>query len=78
MSESDPPNQERSIPSAGTEKEGTPEEDYAARMVRLEAAMLTEALRDAGWNQTQAARRLKMPLRTLQHKIKVLGLKRND
>jgi DNA-binding NtrC family response regulator len=75
-SEPDAPDRESPVPVAPRREEGSPQEAYGAQMVRLEAAMLVEALRDAGWNQTQAARRLKMPLRTLQHKIKVLGLKK--
>lgn len=52
--------------------------DYASRMVSREVEILAEALRETGWNQTKAAQNLEMPLRTLQHKIKVLGLKKPD
>ena len=45
-------------------------------MDRLEAEVLLDALRACGWNQTHAARRLQMPLRTLVHKIKVHGLRK--
>jgi DNA-binding NtrC family response regulator len=43
---------------------------------QVERALITDALRDAGWNQTRAAERLKMPVRTLAHKMKELGIRR--
>jgi DNA-binding NtrC family response regulator len=46
------------------------------RVDRVEAEIIVEALREAGWSQTEAARRLDVPLRTLQHKIKTLGIKK--
>lgn len=45
-------------------------------MTHREKEILVEALRQAGNNQTEAARLLDVPLRTLQHKIKQLGVKR--
>jgi DNA-binding NtrC family response regulator len=52
------------------------EGDFRTRMERLEVVLLTEALREASWNQTETARRLQMPLRTLVHKLKMLGIRR--
>lgn len=49
---------------------------FKERMEKLEVEVLIGALREAGWNQTEAARRLGMPLRTLQYKIKQHGIKR--
>jgi DNA-binding NtrC family response regulator len=49
---------------------------FKERMEQLEVEVLIAALREAGWNQTEAARRLDMPLRTLQYKIKTHGIKR--
>jgi transcriptional regulator with GAF, ATPase, and Fis domain len=46
------------------------------RLEQIEADLLLEALRASDWNQTEAARRLELPLRTLQHKIKVYGIKK--
>ncbi|WP_437803974.1 sigma 54-interacting transcriptional regulator [Sorangium sp. So ce693] len=46
------------------------------RLDQIEAELLLEALRASDWNQTEAARRLELPLRTLQHKIKVYGIKK--
>jgi DNA-binding NtrC family response regulator len=45
-------------------------------LARREKEILVEALRQAGNSQTEAARLLDVPLRTLQHKLKVLGVKR--
>ncbi len=70
---------ERDEPGAAPDEPQQPLEtsdDYASRMLRLEADLLAEALARTGWNQTRAAKELRMPLRTLQHKIKVLGLKK--
>ena len=49
-------------------------EDFRSHMENVEIRVLLAGLRDAGWNQSAAARRLKMPLRTLVHKIRVYGL----
>ena len=43
----------------------------------LETEMIVEALRRAEGNQTEAARLLKMPVRTLAHKMKELGIKKS-
>jgi DNA-binding NtrC family response regulator len=47
-----------------------------SRMERYEADILLEALRAANWNQKEAAQLLNLPLRTLQHKVKMHGLRR--
>jgi DNA-binding NtrC family response regulator len=46
------------------------------RMQRYEAEVIVEALRAAQWSQTKAARDLEVPLRTLLHRMKVLGIKK--
>jgi two-component system, NtrC family, response regulator AtoC len=65
---------------AGEPRAGTPfhllEGDFRTRLERLEADLLRDALEHAGWNQTETARQLSMPLRTLTYKIKVLGIKK--
>ncbi len=43
----------------------------------LETDMIVEALRRAAGNQTEAAKLLKMPIRTLAHKMKELGIKKS-
>ena len=50
--------------------------DFRARLEHLEAEVLRHALEESGWNQTHAARKLRMPRRTLVHKIKTHGLLR--
>jgi DNA-binding NtrC family response regulator len=54
-------------PSTGSLKE---------RMERFERDMLVEALRQVSGNQSEAARLLDVPLRTLQHKIKGHGIRK--
>ncbi|WP_437594003.1 sigma 54-interacting transcriptional regulator [Sorangium sp. So ce1000] len=49
-----------------------------AQMDRLEAEIILDALRGTNGNLAMAARRLRMPLRTLQEKIASHGLKRSD
>ena len=44
------------------------------RLLRHEAELILQALREAGWNQSEAARRLKLPRRTLVYKLKTLGI----
>ena len=46
------------------------------RVRRLEVRLITEALETTGGNQTEAARLLEMPLRTLVSKIKSYGIQR--
>lgn len=53
-------------------------EDYASGMQRREKNFISDALRQTHWNQTKAAQLLKMPLRTLQHKIKVFAVKKPE
>jgi len=50
------------------------EGDLRTRVERLEAEVLRHALEEARWNQSEAARQLGMPRRTLVHKIKMHGL----
>ncbi len=50
--------------------------DLKARLQDYESLIIFETLEAVGWNQSEAARRLGMPIRTLSHKVKVLGLKK--
>lgn len=43
---------------------------------QYEARLLLETLEATGWNRAEAANRLDMPVRTLSHRMKVLGLKK--
>jgi DNA-binding NtrC family response regulator/pSer/pThr/pTyr-binding forkhead associated (FHA) protein len=49
-----------------------------AEVQKFEQALLLVALERTGWNQAQAARDLRIPLRTLFHKIKTYGLRQAD
>jgi DNA-binding NtrC family response regulator len=46
------------------------------KVEEFERALLREALEACGWNQSEAARRLRLPLRTLARKVKLYGLAR--
>jgi DNA-binding NtrC family response regulator len=46
------------------------------RLRHYEVKLILEALEASRGNQTEAARRLKVPLRTLAHKMKILGIRR--
>jgi DNA-binding NtrC family response regulator len=50
--------------------------EFKERVKQYEIQLILDALRRAEGNQTQAARLLKMPLRTLVHKIKMYGIKK--
>ncbi|MEM9187692.1 MAG: sigma 54-interacting transcriptional regulator [Myxococcota bacterium] len=50
--------------------------DFKERVRRYETELIVDALRRANGNQTQAAKLLRMPLRTLVHKIKAYELKK--
>ena len=49
---------------------------FRERMAQLERQVLVEALDQADWNQTAAAKALDLPLRTFARKIKKLGIRR--
>ncbi|MCC6747219.1 MAG: sigma 54-interacting transcriptional regulator [Deltaproteobacteria bacterium] len=50
--------------------------DFRTRLERYQIHLLADALEQSGWNQTEAARRLRIPLRTLVHKIRVFGIRK--
>ncbi len=52
--------------------------DFKEIMRNHEASVIEGALEACSGNQTEAARRLKMPLRTFVHKLKTLGIRRNS
>ncbi|WP_437924724.1 sigma 54-interacting transcriptional regulator [Sorangium sp. So ce291] len=55
-----------------------PEGRAKVQVQSYEARLLEEALRKAGWDRAEAARRLGMPVRTLSYRMKVLGLKKPE
>jgi DNA-binding NtrC family response regulator len=46
------------------------------RLQEYESRLIVETLLSTGWNQTEAAKRLGMPIRTLAYKIKAFGITR--
>jgi DNA-binding NtrC family response regulator len=71
----------RSSAPAKTEREGSAvdipaDASFRERATRFEASMILEALDATGGNQTEAAKRLGLPLRTLVYKLKTLGIKK--
>jgi DNA-binding NtrC family response regulator len=45
---------------------------------RYEVQLILKALEATGGNQTRAARLLKLPLRTLAHKMKMFGIRKRS
>ena len=61
-----------------SEEASGPARGLKARVAEYEGQVILEALHRTGWKRPEAARMLDMPLRTLTHKIAVLGLVRTD
>ncbi len=81
----DLPDRLRAAPSAAPPSSGQSEgldEDQAVglrgRLRQYETKLILAALRATGGNQTHAARRLDVPLRTFIHKMKNLGISKAD
>jgi two-component system, NtrC family, response regulator AtoC len=55
----------------------TGEADLKLKLRQYEAQLIIDALSAHDWNQTEAAKALGMPLRTLVHKIKLHGIKKS-
>jgi DNA-binding NtrC family response regulator len=55
---------------------GEPPGDYREHVRRYEAELIVRALHKHNGNQTEAARALNLPLRTLVHKIQTYGIKK--
>ena len=54
------------------------EGELRRQVQQYEAQVIRETLRAVRWKRAEAARLLKMPLRTLAYKIKMLGIKKED
>jgi two-component system response regulator AtoC len=61
------------VPSAAEEEDGE-DLDFKDRVQRFETGLITRALQRAGGNKTEAAKLLRIPLRTLTHKIQAYGI----
>ena len=53
-----------------------PDADFKDRVRQYETELILDALKKAGGNQTQAAKLLRMPLRTLVHKMRSYGIRK--
>jgi two-component system response regulator AtoC len=58
------------------EVEGEVPSDYREHLKKYEAQLIVRALHKHGGNQTEAAKALGLPLRTLVHKIQLHGIKK--
>jgi DNA-binding NtrC family response regulator len=67
-----PPPLERAVPAPVLEGASQAREQLRG----YEAHLLQEALVATGWNRSEAAKRLGIPVRTLSYRMKVLGLKK--
>jgi len=74
---------DRELPEAGGDSGGEPGDptgdqpgDYKEHVRRYEAELILRALHKHNGNQTEAARALNLPLRTLVHKIRSYGIKK--
>ena len=65
-----------SIETAVSQPPPSGDTDFKDRVRVYETDLILDALRRAAGNQTQAARLLRMPLRTLVHKIKTYGIRK--
>ncbi len=63
-----------SKPGEASPDDGGEAADFKSQMQQAEVQIIVNALERTAWNQTEAAHRLQMPLRTLVHKIKKLGI----
>jgi DNA-binding NtrC family response regulator len=50
--------------------------DFKELVQQYECRLILDALRACDWNQSEAARRLRIPRRTLVHKMKAYGLRK--
>jgi len=60
----------------GAELPATGDLDFKELVQQYELRLILEALRQASWNQSEAARRLRIPRRTLVHKMRTLGIRK--
>jgi DNA-binding NtrC family response regulator len=55
-----------------------PSPSFRDRLTAYERRVLLDALVESGWNKSQAARRLQMPLRTFTHKLRAHNIRRGQ
>lgn len=49
-----------------------------SKVQQYEAQILRDTLSASGWNRTEAAQKLGIPVRTLSYRMKVLGVKKPE
>lgn len=74
------PMAQASLPTEPSQPNAPSLEEGQARhkVQQYEARILLEALEATGWQRSEAARRLGMPVRTLSYRMKVLGVKKPE
>jgi DNA-binding NtrC family response regulator len=72
--------QERDLPARVRSQQRSPPTpptgEVKTRVQQYEAKIIEETLQATGWNRNDAAARLGIPLRTLSHRIKLLGIQK--
>ena len=66
-----------SAPALAQDAEEDDDADFRERVRSYETQLILDALQRTQGNQTQAAKLLRMPLRTLVHKIRSYGIKKS-
>jgi DNA-binding NtrC family response regulator len=69
-----PPHGSKRIHAVDEEDGSRADGDFKSRVQRFETQLIRSALEESGGNQTRAAKRLGIPLRSLVRKIKTYGL----
>ncbi len=67
---------QRSLPAAEADVSGELPADYKDHLRKYEAELILRALHKHNGNQTETAKALNLPLRTLVHKIQTYGIKK--
>jgi DNA-binding NtrC family response regulator len=67
---------QRSLPAENPEASGELPTDYKDHLRKYEAELILRALHKYNGNQTETAKALNLPLRTLVHKIQTYGIKK--
>ena len=67
---------QRSLPAAEPDASGELPTDYKDHLRKYEAELILRALHKHNGNQTETAKALNLPLRTLVHKIQTYGIKK--
>jgi DNA-binding NtrC family response regulator len=72
------PEQIRSLHTPPAPKEETREAEPSTTLESVERQLIVEALRRFGWNQSRAARHLRISRKTLMYRIAKYGIEKED